>query len=260
MKLLNDVRNGLILVFFAFICLYVFTKLLGPIPFAVNSVQTVKSDLFSTTGTGEVNTVPTTAHVSLGVTKTTTSADTAKNELNTVINDIIEDLKALGIEEKNIKTTNFSVNPDYSQPQPLTTSTRPGVAGETGRFTATANLEVETKDVETANKAVDAASAAGANLIGGVTFEVSDDEREKLEDEARIKAIADAKAKAEKIAKAAGLRLGRVVTISESGGTQPYLMEARAADMKAASGTVPTDLQPGENTVRVDVTLSFETL
>lgn len=262
---MKEMKSSLILsafiIFFSFLCLYIFSKVLGPIPFAVNSIQTTKSDLFSATGTGEVSGTPTTARVSLGVTKTATTADEAKNELNKVINAVTKDLKSLGIDEKKIKTTNFSVNPDYTNPE-LPVSSRPTtlIVPSSNSFTATANLDVETKDVETANKAIDVASAAGANVIGGVSFDLSDEEREKLQDEARTLAIKDAKAKAEKIARAAGLRLGRVVNINEAGGNQPYFMDARAQELKTTDSIEPTDLQPGENNVMVSVTLFYETL
>jgi uncharacterized protein YggE len=255
----KEFRLPAFIIIFSFICLYVFSKVLGPLPLSITSVTTTKTDLFTSTATGEVDSTPTTAHVSLGVTKTAATADEAKNQLNEVINKVTADIKALGIEDKDIKTTNFLVNPDYSEPRPLTLSVKPGVQ-DTGRYTGTANIEVDTKDVATANKAVDIASADGANLIGNVSFAVSDEEREGLEDQAREKAIQNAKAKAEKIAKAAGLKLGRLVNISESsGGPQPVFMDARAADLKT-TGSAPTDLQPGQNTIQITVTLSYETL
>lgn len=249
----------LVVIATVFICLYAFTKLLGPIPFSVNSIQTTKSDLFSATGTGEAKGTPSTARIMLGVTKTAATADEAKNEANKIINAVTNELKSIGIDEKKIKTVNFSVNPDFSVIEPLTTTTRPAVAPQTQRFTATANLDVEAKDVETANRAVDVASQNGANLIGGVSFDLSDEEREKLEDQAREMAIKDARENAEKIAKAAGIRLGKVVNISESGGIPPYI-SARAAELKQDAVSEPTDLQPGENTVTISVTLFYETL
>lgn len=241
-----------------FICLYAFSRIFGPIPFAVNSVTTTKSDLFSATGTGEVQGTPTTARISLGVTQTAATADQARSDANEVINAVIADLKALGIEENKIKTVNFSVNPDFTEPQPL--SIRPGTTGESSRYSATANLDVETKDVETANRAIDAASAQGANVIGGVSFDLSDEEREKLEDQAREMAIKDAKANAQKIADASGIRLGRVVNISETGGMPPVYMSARTEELKMDTTSEPTDLQPGENSVAISVTLFYETL
>lgn len=253
---MREARIALFLVLFSFIALYGFSKLLGPIPFAVNSVQTTKSDFFTATGTGEVAGTAATARLSLGVTKTAATADEAKSEANKIINKVTTDLKALGIDEKKIKTSNFSVNPEVAV-QPLGISARP--AAQTEQFTATANLDVEAPNVDTANKAVDVASADGANVIGGVSFDLSDTDKEKLEDQARVKAIADAKARAQKIAQAAGLKLGRVVNINETSGPQPVFMSARAADLKTETSE-PTDLQPGENKVSVTVTLFYETL
>lgn len=265
-------------ILFTFVCLYIFSKLLGPIPLGVNSVTTTRTDMFTSTGTGEVSATPTKTNVTLGVTKTASTAEAAKNEANKVINAVTTDLKAMGIPAENIKTVNFSVNPDYSEvgamAQPAagsvsvdssgmtTTSFRaaPAVAeAKPTAYTATATIEIQTTDVETANKAIDSATANGANVVNGAAFDVSDEEREKLEDQAREKAITDAKENAEKIAKAAGIKLGKITNIQESGGMQPVFMSART-EMKAADMSAPTDLQPGENTISVTVTLFYETL
>lgn len=255
---MREVRFAFFVVIFSFAALYLFAKLFGPIPFAINSTTNTRSDLFTSTGTGEVSATPTTAHVSLGVTATAASADDAKNQLNKTINTVIGDLKKLGIDEKKIQTTNFSVNQNTSGPViqalPIRPSTNPS-----GDYTANATLEVETKDVATANQAVDTASKDGANVINGVSFSLTDADQQALEDQARIKAIADAKSKAEKIAKAAGLKLGRLVNITEGSAPQPMFATAQSADLKAAPSD-QTNLQPGENKVQVTVTLSYETL
>src|SRR5690349_15042841 len=94
---------------FFFIFLFLFLKVFGPLPFFVNGVQTTKTDLFHTDGTGKVNAVPNTAQLSFSVTKTAQTTTDAQNQTNTTINTIMTALKNLDIETKDIQTTNYSV-------------------------------------------------------------------------------------------------------------------------------------------------------
>jgi hypothetical protein len=109
--------------------------------------------------------------------------------------------------------------------------------------------------VDLANKAIDIASSDGANVIGGVSFTFNDKTKESLENQARNLAVADAKKKAQILANAAGIKLGRVINISEEGSGFPIPMMAE----KSADNLTDTDLNPGENTVSITVTLTFET-
>ena len=250
-KLPNSVQTAFFVVIFAFLSLYIFTKLFGPIPFSVNSVTTTKTDLFSVNAEGKASGIPDTAQVSLGVTKSASTVEDAKNQVNEVANNITSDLKGMGIEEKNIKTTDFSVNPDYDY-------TTPGSQKVKG-YTVSQTLSVKITPLEKANKVVDAATARGANNLGGIQFMLNDDAQMKLEDQAREEAISKAKTKAESIAKAAGIHLGRIVNVMESPSNPPVMFNSlKAAD---ASGEVrnQTELQPGQNTVTVNVSLSYET-
>ena len=116
------------------------------------------------------------------------------------------------------------------------------------------------KDAKKANTALDSATANGANVVNGVSFTLNDDEKMKLEDEARGKAIANAKAQAEKIANQSGIRLGRLINVMVNPTDQGPLPMTKAFDA-AAGQAIPdrTELQPGENKVIVNVTLSYET-
>lgn len=220
-------------------------------PFSVNSIQTTKDTLFTVSGTGEATAVPDTAMVSLGVTKTASTVEEAQNQVNETINTITKDLKQLGIEEKDIKTSNYNVNPNYDY-----TSGKNTVTG----YTVNANLDVKVKDIEKANKAVDAATKDGANQIGNVQFVLNDEKKKELENQARKKAIDEAKEKAKSISDAAGIKLGKIINIQESGENPTIypMAEARALDMKSAGGE-PTQLNPGENKVSITVSLSYET-
>lgn len=249
----QNLRNIFAVIIFFFGVLFVYTKIFGPIQISVNSVNTQKQDLFQTSGTGEETGVPNKASVSLGVTQTSSSADDARAKTNQVINKVVDDLKKLGIKEIDIKTTNFSVYPNQ-EPVILEAPTRP--VGQAG-FTASANLEVKTNSVELANKAIDTASAAGANVVGGITFTFDDKTKKELEGKARREAVKEAKEKAKELTSAAGIKLGKVINIQESNSGFPIPLSAKAGEANASD---QTNLQPGENKVSITVTLTFETL
>lgn len=221
-------------------------------PFSVNSITTTKTNLFSVQGTGEATAVPDTALLNLGVNKEAATVEAAQVEVNKIINKITADMKKLGIEEKNIKTTNYSVNPNYDF-----TAGRQKANG----YSVNASIEVRIKPIEKANQAIDIATADGATQVGSAQFVVDDKTQKKLEDQARMDAVKEAKEKAQSLAKAAGISLGRVVDVQETGnGIQPvmYRKELMAAGNALDSAT-PTELNPGENKISVTVTLSYET-
>ena len=261
----NSLKNGVLIILFFFISLFIYSKIAGGVPFSVNSINTNKSDLFQTTGTGEVQAVPDKATVYLGVTQNSTTADDARAKANLILNKVVSDLKVRGIKETDIKATNFSVYP-VSLPQPaimapdqgtsLIMPSRPGGGGTS--YTSSANIEVKASSTQLANQAIDIATRDGANVVGGVTFTFDDSKKKDLENQARIKAVQDAKQKAQNLADAAGIRLGRVINIQESQNGFPLPM---AAGVKAGSTVSDqTQLNPGENKVTITVTLTFETL
>jgi uncharacterized protein len=245
---MKEFRTALLTTLAIFIVFFLYVKFVGPVPFSVNSVQTTKTNLFSVSGTGKVTGIPDTAVVSIGVTKTASTVALAQNQTNTAANKIIQDLKNLGIAEKNIKTTDYNVNPnyDYTMGQNIT------------GYTVTQTLEASIAPIDVANKAIDVATADGANLVNGVTFTFNDKTKKDLEDKAREEAVDMAKEKADSLAKATGIRLGRIVDVQESNGYQPrpILMEAQSV---GNAKSAPTQLSPGENSISIDITLSYET-
>ncbi|HUQ85458.1 MAG TPA: SIMPL domain-containing protein [Candidatus Limnocylindrales bacterium] len=247
----QSVKVPFLTIIFALLSLFIFTKIFGPIPFSVNSITTNKQNLFTVTGTAEVTAIPDTAMISLGVNKESPTVEAAKEEVNKIINKITQDLKNLGVDEKDIKTTNFSVNPKYDY--------RDGNQKENG-FTVNANIEVKLDSVEKANNAIDIATKDGATLVGNVQFVLDEDKKREFEKKARKEAIAKAKEKAGDIARDAGIKLGRIVDVQENGGgAEPRPYYGLMSDTKQASVEEPTQLSPGENKVISTVSLSYET-
>jgi len=249
---------GAIVVFF--VVLFVYTKLAGPIPFYINSVNTTKTDLFTSSGEGKVTAVPDQATVNAGVTAQATTVADAQTKVNQTTNKIIADLKKLGLSDKDIKTTDYSVSPNYSSGsnRVIMPMMLPGGQQTITGYTVTQNLEVKIKPIEKANKVVDTTTADGANLVGGVNFTFSDELSKSLEQQATKQAVNDAKDKAQNLANASGIHLGKIVNVVEnSNQPRPLMMAGVAAKTDQASA--PTNITPGENTMMVDVTLYYET-
>lgn len=230
-----------------FILLFTFTKIFGPIPFSFTSVTTTKSDTFNVSGEGKVNASPDIALVNLGVQATGSTVKAAQDEMNSAINRVSQAIKALGVEKEDIQTTNYNVYPNTDY---ITGSQR--ITG----YTASTNLSIKVREIDKANAVIDEATKNGANQIGGVSFDI--DDKTKLENEAREKAVKDAKSKAEQAAKIAGFKLGRLVNYTEDFGGYPVPMALRAMGAPEAVSDKATQIEPGSNEIIVNVTLSFE--
>ena len=266
-NLWKNIRNPLLTAVFVLIGMFFYVNFSYALPFGFH--QTNKDAVFTADGTGEVSYTPDTALLYLSVEKTATTQDEAKNEANKVINQITADLKKLGVEEKNIKTTNFSVNPNYNN-QPVSETSSSGASDKMmlmpiritkgNGYTANASLEVRIKPLNKAEQAIDLATKDGVTQVGTSQMVLDDTKQKELENRARVEAIKNAKEKAKEISTAAGIRLGRVVSVQEGGGGYPRPMLMKA-DMAAGSmeTSAPTQLNPGENKVSVTVTLSYET-
>lgn len=251
-------KTPIVIIALFFVALFLYTTFAGPIPFSINSVNTNKTDFFTADGTGEESAVPDSATVYLGISSQGTTVTEAQNKANELSDKIIKSVKDQGIAEKDIKTTNYSVNPNYGTggPEPLIF---PGNGNQriTG-YTVTQNFEVKVKPIDKVNSVVDAGTKAGANQVQGASFTFSDELLKTLEEKARKKAVNEAKQKAQSLANVAGIRLGRVVNVIESS-SRPGIFPLRATAEKIDDSTNETNITPGENTVNVTVTIFYET-
>lgn len=229
-----------------FILLFVYTKIAGPIPFAINSVNTNKFDTFNVSGEGKVSVTPDVAQVSAGILAQGTTVKSTQDSINKVINQVSQDLKKQGIDAKDIQTANYSINPNYDY-----TSSVQRITG----YSASTTLVIKVRDIEKINSVIDVATTSGANQIGGISFEIED--KTEGENKAREMAVNDAKTKAAQAAKIAGFSLGRLINYQEDfSGTPPIMYEkAVTADSKEVS---PTQVESGSNEITVTVTLNYE--
>lgn len=237
--------GGAVILFF--IALFAYTKLAGPIPFTVTSVTTNKTDTFTVTGEGKVNVPPDIAVISAGVQAQGATVKIVQDQLNKNMNAVSAAVKAAGVDAKDIQTSGYNINPMYD----YGTGT-PRITG----YQASSNVTIKVRAIDTANSVIDAATAAGANQIGGINFDV--DDKTKAQNQAREKAVADAKSKAENAARVAGFSLGKIINYSEDFGGAPRPIPMLAKADIAGGGGVPTQVEPGTNEIAVTVTLSYQ--
>ncbi|MEK7577227.1 MAG: SIMPL domain-containing protein [Patescibacteria group bacterium] len=239
--------GGVVIVFF--LSLYAFTKLVGPIPFSINSVTTQKSDFFTVTGVGKATVTPDIAVITVGVTAQSSTVKLAQKELNTKIDAITKGIKQLGVDAKDIQTSNYSIHPRYDYQ-----SSVQRIIG----YDAQSSLTIKVRDMDKTNNVIDSSTANGANQVGGVSFDV--DDRSKAENEARILAVADAKNKAEIVAKTAGFSLGKIVNYSEGNNAvlRPIMYTKSMPVAAEWDQAVASAIEPGSNEISMQVSLSYE--
>jgi uncharacterized protein len=199
----------------------------------------------SVTGEAHVSVPPDLASVDAGVATDAKSAREASEANNAAMTKVLAALKAAGIDARDIQTSRLSLQPQYAP-------NRSGPSPITG-YRASNRVTVRIRDVGKVAGVIDTLVGAGANDIGNVSFEVS--QASKLLDEAREKAVADARRKAEIYAKAAGVTLGAPLSISEEGAPQPVY---RAKMMQGAPmAAAPTPIAQGEETLSVSVSVTW---
>ncbi len=218
------------------------------------------SQPFTVQGTGSVTQKPDSATVSFTITKTANTLQDAQNQANTSTNTMVADVKKLGIAEKDIKTSNYNSYPNYDTSEkimPLRTIPSSSGTAITG-YTVSENVDITLSDISKANSVIDVLTKDSAENVSGPNLTFSQSTQDSLTQKARLAAIADAKKKAEVLANAAGVRLGRITNVQE-GNTPFQVQPLMLKTQDSAVGSAPTQIQPGENTITVSVTLSYQT-
>jgi hypothetical protein len=221
---------------------------------AGSAAQTTPQGLVRTVtvvGQGKASGTPDVAHINIGVETSAASAQDAVNANKVNMNALLAKIKALGIADKDIQTSNFSIYTERSQTYP--TDTKAGTP-DSVLYRVSNQVNLTVRDVAKLGDILDQAVSAGANSIYGVYFSVED--TTALEAQAREKAVADAKSRAETLAKLNGVTVGQVVTISEViGSSTPVYYSAAKAD---GLGGVPVEAGQFEVTMSVQVTYEIK--
>lgn len=215
------------------------------------------SNTISVSGTGEAITTPNIATFSFSVSADAKVVSDAQSTVTTKTNAILAGLKALGIEDKDIKTSEYSVYPKYTyQPSVCINNTCPPSRQIADGYTITESIMVKVRKTDDAGKALALAGDKGATNISNLQLTLDDPNAPA--DEARLAAIDNARLKADALAKHLGVKIVRVVSFSDSG--QGYPVYPIAYDKVSAGGTssVAPTIPVGENKTTANVTVTYE--
>lgn len=203
--------------------------------------------IISLSGHGEVRATPDLAYVTSGVVTQGATAAEALAANSKAMTDLFAALKESGIEDRDVQTTNFSVQPRYD----FSNNQAPKMVG----YDVSNNVTVTLRKVDTLGTLLDRMVQSGSNQISGISFDVS--KPEDAMDEARKLATEDATRKAKVYAKAMGIELGNVMQVSEGSAAQPPMPMVRSTMMKADAAP-PVPMAAGEQTLAVDVNVIWE--
>jgi uncharacterized protein YggE len=211
--------------------------------------QAIAGTRLDLNATGEVTRVPDLATISAGVVSRASTATAALQDNARRMDKVIAAIKAAGIADRDIQTSSINLNPEYKYVE----NQAPQLVG----YTASNQVTIRFRDIRNSGKILDALVREGANQINGPNMSV--EHPETALDEARANAIAAGRARAELYARSLGMRVVRVVSVSESGSyapppAPPMPMYARAEAAAAPS----TRIEPGEQKLQVTLSMVFE--
>lgn len=204
--------------------------------------------LLNISAQAEARRVPDVATLSAGVVTQAVDGNTAMRENAVQMDKVMAAIKAAGIAERDIQTSGINLSPQYRYAE----NEAPKITG----YQASNTVSLKVRDITKLGKVLDSLAAQGANQINGPSFEI--DQPEPVYDEARLAALKKAQARAETYAKSLGLRVRRIVSISEGsqGGFRPMPVMAMAS--RSAKMEMDTAVSPGETTVSVNLDVVFE--
>lgn len=219
---------------------------------AQNAAPTVASSdctLLSVSAQAQSRRVPDVASLSTGVVTRAADANAAMRANAEQMDKVMAAIRAAGIAERDIQTSGVNLNPDYRYEE----NKAPVITG----YQASNTVNLKVRDLSRLGKALDALVASGANQVNGPSFEI--DQPEAAYDEARQAALKLARSRAEMYAKSLGLRVRRIVSISEGGGFRPPVpMMAMMATGSRAKAQADTAISPGETELSASLDVVFE--
>lgn len=218
----------------------------------ISQTVTQKQDVFSVSGEGKVTVVPNMAVLSLGVIAEASTVLAAQSQANSVMESLSKQLKDLGVADADIKTSGYNIYPQYEQ---ITfDKQQPRISG----YQINISLEVNVKNLEILNSVIDTATLTGVNQVVGIQLTVDDKTKKDLQKQVQEIAISDAKEKAESLASAAGVTLGRVINIQESRQLPSPVLFRGELDATMAKANPPTQIELGSTDLITQVILYYE--
>ncbi len=220
--------------------------------------QTYPARSFTVDGDAKMTLIPDIATFSVSVVSEGAKVPEVQKMNTDKMNAVQAFLRDLGVDKKDLQTTQYSLNPryDYQMCDGFGKCPAPRISG----YTLTQELTVKVRDTEKLGDMLAGVTDQGANTVSSVTFSVDDDEEARST--ARTEAIAEAKKKAKDIAKSGGFGVGRLVSIYEDQGNSPQPVYANRGgatmDASKSSAEVAPSIEPGTQDSTVRVTLTFE--
>ncbi len=207
--------------------------------------EPVKREI-TVSGTGRVSATPDEAVITIGAQITAPTLGEATGQTNAIMTKVLEGIKQQGVDAKEIQTSGYNVNP--------ITSYKEGEPSKILGYQVSNIVTVKVKKIENVGKVLDAGMGAGANFLGGVFFGVADPS--KFETDARIAAVKDATQIAQTLATAAGVKLGKVISITEGviNTPQPF----PPGRVFAADSASPGPVETGSTEITTNVVMRFE--
>ncbi len=200
-------------------------------------------------GTGRVAVSPDVADLRLGVVVTRPTVDAARVEAASTMTAILAALDTAGVERRDVRTSLVSVQPRYDY--------RDGKAPLLTGYEISELVEVTVRDLERVGDVIDGTLAAGATRLDDLSFRVADPTA--AEREARQRAMAEARARADVLAEAAGISVTGVVGIVEGGAAPPVPLPRMKAERMMMAADVSTPVEAGTTEITVSVTVTYRT-
>lgn len=220
----------------------------------------VLTNTITVSGEGEIYAKPDLAINTFTVTKEAKTVEKAVADNAEKMNAVIAAMKALGIDEKDLKTIGFNIYPRYEYKADYSVQTDIWPKPETRvlvGYEVTQSLEVKIRDLAKVGDVIQKAVDAGANQAEGLQFTI--DDPDVLRDQAREEAIEQAKDKAELLAKQLGVKLIKITNFNEDNYyPSPYYYDMSVKGMGSGESTVASDIQTGENKITINVSITYE--
>ncbi len=218
---------------------------------ALTSLQAsdvVGSPGISVSGEGRASGAPDTVVLNIGASAKETTVAAANSEVQAAMARLLDSLKGNGVAEKDIQTSQLSISPEYDYQY--------SQAKLTG-YRVSHTLQVKVRDIDAAGKVIDDGVEAAGDVVqvGGISLTI--DDTSALRSQAREQAMADAKAKADELARLAGLEVGKPISISESSGSPYTPVYPTAASSSSGEALAQTVVMPGELDVVVNVQVTY---
>ena len=239
----------------AILALFLFAKTWGTVE-GMNRVKIGETPTITVSGTGKASTPPTIAQISFTVEERATTEQEAQSAATKKTDVALARMKNLKIADADIQTTGYQIYPQYE-----TLNCKPGVpcpqSTKISTYQVSQSVTVKVRDTAKAGDVLKALGTAGVQNVLGPNFMV--DNPSAVQAEARGKAIEDARQKAQLLAKQLGVRLGTVVSFSESGGAvAPMFNEMMAKGASADGGAPAPTLPQGENETTANVNITYQ--